>query len=723
VRRCLIVVLTALLLASCTRDPNKRKLEYLASGEKYFKSGKFQEAVVQFRNAIQIDPNYAESHYQLGRGYLAIRNPEAAFKEITQAVTLQPGHKEAQVQLAALLIARREFDKASAALQRVLEQDPNHVEAHAVLAQKYAATRDLPAAIGEMETAIRLAPARTEFYTALSIFHLSSGQAAKAEEVLKSAIAANPKSLDAVLSLAQFYYRTQRKLAEAEAQARAGIALDPKSVFPRVLLGEILTSANRLPEAEQILLELRKIAPDNPTAYNALALFYESTGQKEKAVAELQARAAEKPKDFALRNRLVVDLIETNRLTEALALNDKALKDSPKDPQVYYSSGRIFLLQGNAQAAVAAFQKAVSLQPNAPMTHYLLGNAQAALGMNKQARESFSKALELQPRFTDAAVALAGLAIAAGDPESALKYSASALEIAPGSVPATVTQAQAFLAKGDFKQAEASTLEALKADPNSIPALALLLDLRARQGKAPEMVARLADLSSRQPANAGLHLLLAVACQATRDLDRAETEARAALKLNPKIRQAHTLLAAIAFARNQSEPAKAELRLAIESDPRNLLNYLVLASQYEKESNWTESIKTIEKARLIDPESPLLANQLSYLYLEHGGDANVALNLAQMAKQKLPNSPNVADTLGWAYYKRGMYDQAITQFKQALQAAPQSPTYHYHLGLAYLGAKNPAAARQSLEASLKLPNFKDAPAAREALGKIPMPAR
>jgi tetratricopeptide (TPR) repeat protein len=94
-----------------------------------------------------------------------------------------------------------------------------------------------------------------------------------------------------------------------------------------------------------------------------------------------------------------------------------------------------------------------------------------------------------------------------------------------------------------------------------------------------------------------------------------------------------------------------------------------------------------------------------------------------MAKQKLPNSPNVADTLGWAYYKRGMYDQAITQFKQALQAAPQSPTYHYHLGLAYLGAKNPAAARQSLEASLKLPNFKDAPAAREALGKIPMPAR
>jgi cellulose synthase operon protein C len=50
----------------------------------------------------------------------------------------------------------------------------------------------------------------------------------------------------------------------------------------------------------------------------------------------------------------------------------------------------------------------------------------------------------------------------------------------------------------------------------------------------------------------------------------------------------------------------------------------------------------------------VVANQLAYIYLEHGGDVNVALGLAQQAKQKMPDSPNVADTLGWAYYKSGL---------------------------------------------------------------------
>ena len=59
--------------------------------------------------------------------------------------------------------------------------------------------------------------------------------------------------------------------------------------------------------------------------------------------------------------------------------------------------------------------------------------------------------------------------------------------------------------------------------------------------------------------------------------------------------------------------------------------------------------KLCEKAREVDPDSPLVANNLAYLYLEHGGDVNVALSLAQMVRQKMPNSPDAADTLGWAY--------------------------------------------------------------------------
>jgi len=182
------------------------------------------------------------------------------------------------------------------------------------------------------------------------------------------------------------------------------------------------------------------------------------------------------------------------------------------------------------------------------------------------------------------------------------------------------------------------------------------------------------------------------------------------------------LLAYIHLAKGSAEQAKTELRAAIDAEPRFVSNYLVLEAQLEKEGKWDEARKVAEKAHDIDPESPVVANQLAYLYLEHGDDVNVALSLAQLAKQKLPSSPNVADTLGWAYYKLGMADPAIAQFKQCSQAAPNNPTYLYHLGMAYLAARDYRSAEHSLQLALKDPAFQYPAQARAALSKIPQTA-
>jgi Tfp pilus assembly protein PilF len=54
-----------LLLCSCARDPNVRKEKYFQSGQRYFEQGKYREAVIEFGNAIKIDPNFAQAHHQL----------------------------------------------------------------------------------------------------------------------------------------------------------------------------------------------------------------------------------------------------------------------------------------------------------------------------------------------------------------------------------------------------------------------------------------------------------------------------------------------------------------------------------------------------------------------------------------------------------------------------------------------------------------------------------
>ena len=69
--------------------------------------------------------------------------------------------------------------------------------------------------------------------------------------------------------------------------------------------------------------------------------------------------------------------------------------------------------------------------------------------------------------------------------------------------------------------------------------------------------------------------------------------------------------------------------------------------------------------------------------LQHGGNTDVALTLAQTARRTLPDSPNVADTLALAYYQKGVYSSAIDLLEEAVKKQPQNATMHYHLGMAY----------------------------------------
>jgi Flp pilus assembly protein TadD len=114
-----------------------------------------------------------------------------------------------------------------------------------------------------------------------------------------------------------------------------------------------------------------------------------------------------------------------------------------------------------------------------------------------------------------------------------------------------------------------------------------------------------------------------------------------------------------------------------------------------------------------------VASQLAYLYLEHGGDVNVALSLAQLASQRMPRSPEVADTLGWAYYRLGVPASAVVQLEECVQKVPGNPVFQYHLGMAYMAAGRFGFAQRSLQRALKeSPSFPFAASARAALEKI-----
>jgi Flp pilus assembly protein TadD len=105
---------------------------------------------------------------------------------------------------------------------------------------------------------------------------------------------------------------------------------------------------------------------------------------------------------------------------------------------------------------------------------------------------------------------------------------------------------------------------------------------------------------------------------------------------------------------------------------------------------------------LIDPGFGLGANNLAFLLLEHGGNVDVALTLAQTARSSMPDSPGTADTLAWAYIQKGIYGSAIDLLQKALTLTPDNPNLHYHLGVAYQRMNDAAAAAAQFRLVLKL---------------------
>ena len=66
----LMSLVTVALLAGCHGDPNVRKQKYLESGKRYSAEGKYREAAIQFSNALKIDKNYPDAHYELAQAYV-----------------------------------------------------------------------------------------------------------------------------------------------------------------------------------------------------------------------------------------------------------------------------------------------------------------------------------------------------------------------------------------------------------------------------------------------------------------------------------------------------------------------------------------------------------------------------------------------------------------------------------------------------------------------------
>jgi len=209
-----------------------------------------------------------------------------------------------------------------------------------------------------------------------------------------------------------------------------------------------------------------------------------------------------------------------------------------------------------------------------------------------------------------------------------------------------------------------------------------------------------------------------------KDLSGGQAALMKAVELNKNNIDAYGKLCQAQAASGATDQAVVTCNNAIRDNPKDALLYTLLGSVYEARHDLEKAKSAYNSALQIKRDDPAASNNLAYVLLETGGNADLALQMAQTARRGLPTSSNVADTLGWAFYQKGVYQSAIEMFQEAIKLAAKnkeadSPLYHYHLGLAYAKSDQPALARQHLEHVLKLdPKYSDADDVRKQLAQL-----
>ena len=742
------------VLAGCHSDPNLRKQKYMESGKRYSAEGKYREAAIQFSNAVKIDKDYPDAHYELAQTYVHLGQFSAAYGELARTVALQPTNYQARIDLGNLLFAGGKTDDAQSQANVVLAAQPNNPDVHAMLSAIAFRQGRKDQALIELHRAMELDPNRAAFHEDLAVL-LSANptEASTVEDELKKSVALDPKSVNAKLLLAAFYSKASR-WPEAEKIGWDAVATAPKSLAARESLARIILKRGDQPRAEQVLRQASNDLADDPQGVRILADYYAGSGQTDKAKAEFARLTAKYPKNVSVQKGYIRVLLDVKDYATAQKVVAELMKKNAKDPEVAGLNGIVLLNDGNASDAVNALKDATKNFPQDAFLQYWLGRAALAKGDNDLAEKSFRQAVDLNPSRLDAEEELGRIATQRSDmnllsdvadktiaaaprfpggyvwrslvemsrnsPDKAEADLKTAMSVSPQSPQAYLELGKIRFTQKRFPDGVALLEQALQHDPNSVEAARVLVSYDLYQKQPAKALDLLNEQIGKSPKNSGFYDLLAQLQIQNKNLDQAAATAQKAIQLNPNDGEAVMLFAQVQVQRGQVANAVGAWEQWSKAHPNDAGPYAILGTLEEARGDMGKAEDYYKKSLQIQPEQPIAANNLAYRMLENGENADVALTLAQTARRAMPNSPDTADTLAWAYYHKGTYAFARDLLEDALKTNPNNASMQYHLGMVYSKLSDPSDAVVHLKKAVSLspdsPTAKDAKTALQGLG-------
>ena len=228
---------------------------------------------------------------------------------------------------------------------------------------------------------------------------------------------------------------------------------------------------------------------------------------------------------------------------------------------------------------------------------------------------------------------------------------------------------------------------ALYLEPTHAMALLSLADLYDSL-KKPDLAIKVYDrIPASSPLRRNAEIQVASDLDSLDRTDEAKKRLEALIAEHPKDSEAIIALGNIlrgrkAFADCAEVYSKAIANLTVPEKANWVLFYF-RGICYERSKQWPKAEADLKKALELFPDQPLVLNYLGYSWVDQGVNLDEGMSMIRRAVEQRPDDGYIVDSLGWANFRIGNYEEAVKDLDRAVELKPDDSTINDHLGDAY----------------------------------------
>ncbi len=407
---------------------------------------------------------------------------------------------------------------------------------------------------------------------------------------------------------------------------------------------------------------------DVAAVYARLGADFLLLGKLEDARAQLKKAMELAPQQIKPCLLLAVVYTAEGEYQKAQAQYEKVLEKDPENIRVLAFLSDLFIVQENLGKAAEIYERMLRISPNDAFLYFNLGVIYSKTDQLVKAEESLKKAIEIDKGYTEAQMVLGVV----------------------------------YEIEGELREAAKQYEVVTKIDPSDPYAHARLGHVYFRLGRVDEAIGQIRVLMSLDPRSPDPYLKIFSIYIIRNRYDDARAVLNEALANGISEAVIHASLGYLAILEQKYEQAVGHYTVAAEKDPGNGLYGFYLAAALERAGKEEEAMRLLEECVSDGTEFAEVYNYLGYMYADAGRDLDRAIVLIRKALELDPGNGAYIDSLGWAFYRKGMLEEALGYMKEAAGLLPDDPVVREHLGDVYFSMGAVEKARQAWKKALEL---------------------